>query len=161
MENPNFFIYLAIAIAVSLVMSIMLRRLLAVRGRKERSKKGLESFLTSLSESYYKALYREDTTYPFWNKSHKMRQSIEKELSLEFNHLFCILTHFPSSLQKDYIDDEVGLFVDKMIPILENLQYKMLEDKYSRPAISTLQKIFFDRMEIEMIHHLSIQDEDE
>jgi len=44
---------------------------------------------------------------------------------------------------------------------LENLQYKMLEDKYSRPAISTLQKIFFDRMEIEMIHHLSIQDEDE
>ena len=160
MENPIFFIYLAVAILATSAIAIVIRRLLAVRGRKTRSKKRLESFLTILSDSYCKALYKEDITYPFGNKAKKMRQSIELELSFEFNHLFCILTHFPSSLQKNYICEDSAIFVDKMIPVLESLQQKMLLDKYSRPAISTLQKIFFDRLEIEIIHHLSTQDDD-
>jgi hypothetical protein len=160
MESSIFFIYLSIVIAVSSVMSIMIRRILAIRARKERSKKGLESFLTLLSESYYKAFYKENSTISFGKRAKNMRQSIEEDLALEFNYLFCSFSYFPKSFQKNYIDEVAGLFVDKMIPVLESLQQNMLLDKQSRPKISTLQKIFFDRLEIEMIHHLSNQDDD-
>ena len=163
MENSIFFIYLAVAVFATSAIAIVIRRLLAVRGRITSSKKRLESFLTSLSESYYKAYFTFETTISFGKKAKKMRELIENDLSLKFNHLFCNFTHFPNplSLKKDYIDESTILFVDNMIPVLESLQQNMLLDKYSRPSISTLQKVFFDRLEIEIIYHLSTQDDDD
>ncbi len=150
MEHPNFFVYLAIDLLVVSVVAMILRRILAIYGRKKHSKKQLESFLANLAESYYKAYYK----HGFSSNGSNMRKSIERDMSSKFNYLFSYLPYFPKSFDKDYIDKEAGLFVDRMIPVLEFLHASTLTDKASRPTIQTLQKIFFDRMEIEIINHL-------